>query len=173
MKLTLLTTTTTLLALASAQGLGGLPKCAQNCALNSIPKDCGLDVKCICTADSFIDAITCCVADSCSAEEQERLIDGKETIQFAKGICGTAGITDIPDSAVCSTKTGAPTGSATGTPTGTHPASHSMEPTGTGAGAGAGTEAPKPTETGAAGRVGVGAGAGVMGVVGAVAMGLF
>ncbi|KAK2806877.1 hypothetical protein FQN51_005677 [Onygenales sp. PD_10] len=144
MKLTLLTTTTALLALASAQGLGGLPKCAQNCALNSIPKDCGLDVKCICTADSFIDAITCCVAGDCSAEDQEK------TIQFAKGICGTAGITDIPDSAVCSSKTG----SATGT-----------------------TETPKPTETGAAGRVGVaagaGVGAGVMGVVGAVVGGLF
>ncbi|PGH01145.1 hypothetical protein AJ79_08016 [Helicocarpus griseus UAMH5409] len=93
-----------LLALVAAQGLGGLPPCAQKCATPAIPKECGLKVECICTAQSFLEAITCCVAENCGKEDQEK------TIQFAKGICGTAGAGDnIPDQAVC--KTGSPSSS--------------------------------------------------------------
>ncbi|KKZ58604.1 hypothetical protein EMCG_05500 [[Emmonsia] crescens] len=98
-----------LLALASAQGLGGLPDCAKTCATSAIPQECGLDIKCICTASSFLNAITCCVASGCSKEDQ------KKTITFAKGICGTVGVTNIPDSAVCSSASAS--GSTTPTPT--------------------------------------------------------
>ncbi|OAX77125.1 hypothetical protein ACJ72_08580, partial [Emergomyces africanus] len=60
-----------LLTLVSAQGLGGLPDCAKACAGNAIPKECGLDVKCICTAEAFLTGITCCVAKSCNEEDQK------------------------------------------------------------------------------------------------------
>ncbi|PGH14839.1 hypothetical protein AJ80_05765 [Polytolypa hystricis UAMH7299] len=95
---------TGIFAIVSAQGgLGGMPKCAQDCALGAIPEECGIDVKCICEADAFLNAITCCVAENCSPEDQ------KKTIDFAKGICATAQVTNIPDSAIC--KSGAaPTG---------------------------------------------------------------
>ncbi|KAI1914734.1 hypothetical protein LOZ58_006337 [Ophidiomyces ophidiicola] len=100
---------TSLVALASAQ-FPGLPACAQECATNSIPKNCGIDVKCICSATSFLDAITCCVAQKCSSSEQEA------TIKFANGICGTAGVTNLPQSAVCSTAP-TPSGSSSSSPT--------------------------------------------------------
>ncbi|KAI1938384.1 hypothetical protein LOZ12_003457 [Ophidiomyces ophidiicola] len=110
---------TSLVALASAQ-FPGLPACAQDCATNSIPKNCGIDVKCICSATSFLDAITCCVAQKCSTSEQEA------TIKFANGICGTAGVTNLPQSAVCST---APTPSGSSSSSSSPTASRSTSAT--------------------------------------------
>ncbi|EAS31829.1 uncharacterized protein CIMG_07308 [Coccidioides immitis RS] len=93
-----------LVAVTSAQGLGDLPECAQKCATKGIPKDCGIDAKCICTSASFLEAITCCVAQNCTPAEQQ------ESIRYANKICGTVGITDLPQSAVCTTGTAQPSG---------------------------------------------------------------
>ncbi|EGD85358.1 hypothetical protein H112_06260 [Trichophyton rubrum D6] len=98
-----------LVSVAAAQGVSELPKCAQDCASKGFPSSCGADVKCVCTSNAFLDAITCCVATTCNAEEQ------KKTIQFAKGICGGVGV-NVPDSAVCPTG-GSSSGSASSTPT--------------------------------------------------------
>ncbi|KAJ9347460.1 hypothetical protein DTO027B9_9194 [Paecilomyces variotii] len=90
---------------AQSQDLSALPDCAKNCALGSIPKSCSvIDVKCICTTGSFIDSISCCIKDACSPSDQEA------TLKFAKQICGSAGVTNLPNSVTCSS-------SASGTPT--------------------------------------------------------
>ncbi|EFE42458.1 CFEM domain protein, putative [Trichophyton verrucosum HKI 0517] len=82
----------------------------QDCASKGFPSSCGADVKCVCTSNTFLDAITCCVATTCTAEEQ------KKTIQFAKGICGGVGV-NVPDSAVCPTGGSSSSGPASSTPT--------------------------------------------------------
>ncbi|KAJ5973938.1 hypothetical protein N7481_011148 [Penicillium waksmanii] len=100
-----------LLSTAAAQGLGDLPDCARSCATDAIPSSCGIDVKCICTTKSFLNDISCCVADKCSKDDQET------TLKVAKSICARGGVTDVPSSVVCST--GASTGTSTETKTGT------------------------------------------------------
>ncbi|KAL1965628.1 hypothetical protein VTN77DRAFT_5305 [Rasamsonia byssochlamydoides] len=99
---------TALVAGTAAQSLSDLPQCAQNCATNAIPAQCGLDVKCICSTQSFIASITCCVAKACDQADQEA------TIKFADSLCSTAGVTNLPQSAVCTTAASA-TGSQTST----------------------------------------------------------
>ncbi|CRG87961.1 hypothetical protein PISL3812_04983 [Talaromyces islandicus] len=94
-------------ASAASQSLSGLPSCAISCATNSIPSDCGIDVKCICNAQSFITGVSCCVAKSCNAEDQET------TIKYADKICAGAGVTNLPTSAVCSSTASATGGSQT------------------------------------------------------------
>ncbi|EEP82992.1 predicted protein [Uncinocarpus reesii 1704] len=102
---------TSLVAAATAlDPIKDLPPCAQECATNSIPKHCGIEVKCICTAASFLEAITCCVAQKCSPADQQA------TIKFANGICGTEGITNLPQSAICTTNSA--TSSVVSRPTG-------------------------------------------------------
>ncbi|CAI7639311.1 unnamed protein product [Penicillium pancosmium] len=102
-----------LLTTAAAQGLGDLPDCARSCATDAIPSSCGIDVKCICTTKSFLNDISCCVADKCSKDDQET------TLKVAKSICARGGVTDVPTSVVCSTGASASTGTKTGTTTGT------------------------------------------------------
>ncbi|EGD96751.1 hypothetical protein TESG_04182 [Trichophyton tonsurans CBS 112818] len=125
-----------LVSVAAAQGVSELPKCAQECASKGFPASCGADVKCVCTSTSFLDAITCCVATTCTAEEQ------KKTIQFAKGICGGVGV-NVPDSAVCPTA-GSSSGSASSTPTSSGGSSSSETGSVTGT-AITGTNSPTPT----------------------------
>jgi hypothetical protein len=95
MKVSIAVAVSGLLAGATAQLTNGLPECAQTCAMDAIPEDCGLDPECICKAKSFIDSITCCVVESCSKDDQEK------TIEYAHNICEPAGVDDIPESAVC------------------------------------------------------------------------
>ncbi|KAL4881489.1 hypothetical protein BJY04DRAFT_60054 [Aspergillus karnatakaensis] len=84
------------LSSVSAQGMPGLPACAQDCATGATPKECSLiNVECICNTRSFIDDMACCVSKSCEPEDQAG------ALEFANGICGGAGITDLPQSATC------------------------------------------------------------------------
>ncbi|KAF5973812.1 CFEM domain-containing protein [Fusarium coicis] len=91
-----------------------LPKCAQPCVdkytTGGGVAGCGqLDVKCICSNKNFLSGIACCLEDKCDAA-------GKETaVKYAKQICSTAGVTDLPDEVTCDKS--AASGSATGTPT--------------------------------------------------------
>ncbi|KAL4821618.1 hypothetical protein BDW67DRAFT_149120 [Aspergillus spinulosporus] len=79
-----------------AQSLPGLPDCAQDCANGAIPSKCSpVDVECICATRSFIDDMACCVGKSCNADDQKTALD------FANGICGGAGVSDLPQSATC------------------------------------------------------------------------
>ncbi|KAL2215636.1 putative CFEM domain protein [Thermoascus aurantiacus ATCC 26904] len=137
------------LATAAALGIDDLPECARNCAAGSIPKECNqIDVKCICSAKSFIQGITCCVAGACSKADQEA------TIKFANQICGSAGVTDLPQSAVCAS--GSATGTAS-TPTAAS-SSSSTGATSTVSGAGATTTAASTTSSSTAGSSSTAAG---------------
>jgi len=85
---------TALLIGAVAQSLSGLPSCAQSCV--QLPSSCSqLDIKCICSTQTFISAITCCVARTCNQADQET------TVKFAQQLCGSAGVS-VPSSVVCS-----------------------------------------------------------------------
>ncbi|KAL4914031.1 hypothetical protein BDW62DRAFT_149970 [Aspergillus aurantiobrunneus] len=101
------------LSSVAAQGMTGLPSCAQDCATGAIPSQCSLiDVECICAERSFVDDMACCVGQSCAPEDQDAALD------FANGICGGAGISDLPQSATCagdstSTTTASPTETTT------------------------------------------------------------
>ncbi|EGC42805.1 hypothetical protein HCEG_02020 [Histoplasma capsulatum var. duboisii H88] len=61
---------TSFVALVAGQ-IADLPECARNCAFPAMPPECGVNPKCICSAKSFIDAMTCCVAKSCNPDEQQ------------------------------------------------------------------------------------------------------
>ncbi|KAJ5996569.1 hypothetical protein N7499_007113 [Penicillium canescens] len=97
-----------LLTTAAAQGLGDLPDCSKECATGAIPKSCGIDFKCICEAKSFLNDVSCCVADKCSAADQET------TLKVAKSICARGGVTDLPTEVTCSSSS-----SSSGTKTST------------------------------------------------------
>ncbi|KAL1993047.1 hypothetical protein VTN49DRAFT_3804 [Thermomyces lanuginosus] len=73
---------------AAAQGVDGLPKCAQSCVTGAIPEHCsGFDVGCICGDDAFIDKMACCVSKECEGD------DINAVLSFANGICTGAGVT--------------------------------------------------------------------------------
>ncbi|KAL4750794.1 hypothetical protein BDW72DRAFT_193590 [Aspergillus terricola var. indicus] len=83
-----------------AQSLPGLPDCAQDCATGAIPSKCSpVDVECICATRSFVDDMACCVGKSCNADDQK--IVSQAALDFANGICGGAGVSDLPQSATC------------------------------------------------------------------------
>lgn len=89
-----------LVALASAQmpDVADLPTCAQSCVGSSLNVEgcTGLDVECICSNNDFLVNIACCVAEACPQEGQDK------TLEFARGICATAGV-EISDDVICST----------------------------------------------------------------------
>ncbi|KAL8285096.1 hypothetical protein RB600_009504 [Gaeumannomyces tritici] len=83
----------------NAQTAGDLPKCAQDCAnqfLLSGIGNCGRDPKCICSNQSFISDISCCLAKpgGCGADDQ------KKAITFAAQLCQANGVT-VPNEVVC------------------------------------------------------------------------
>jgi len=107
------------LALATVAVAQNIPPCAQECVnpfLQNGIGSCGSDAKCICGSQEFITGISCCLADKCSAADQQLAIN------FAGTFCGGLGVTTLPTTVACATKTAAPSGSSTGaastTPTG-------------------------------------------------------
>ncbi|KAL1972394.1 hypothetical protein VTN31DRAFT_6808 [Thermomyces dupontii] len=79
---------------AAAQGVDGLPKCAQACVTGAIPEQCnGFDVECICGDEAFIDKMACCVSKECEGDDIDAVLS------FANGICTGAGVnvpTEMP-----------------------------------------------------------------------------
>jgi len=89
-----------LAATAVSAQLSAIPQCALTCAISSLGSTgCGqTDIKCICTATSFIAALTPCVQAACSAA------DLAKTITAAEGLCLQAGVTlSIPTAGATST----------------------------------------------------------------------
>ncbi|KAJ5257268.1 hypothetical protein N7478_013372 [Penicillium angulare] len=97
-----------LISAATAQ-LSDLPTCAQSCATNAIPSNCGIDVACICNSSSFLASIACCIAGKCDEADQEK------TLKAAKGICAAGGVTDIPTTVACTTGSAASAASTAST----------------------------------------------------------
>jgi len=92
-----------------------LPACAQTClgsftSGSSIGGCSSLDIKCICSAQSFLSDIACCLEGACSAADQA------SAIKYAQQICETAGVT-VPDSlsaaGSCSSSATSASGSST------------------------------------------------------------
>ncbi|CBF81254.1 hypothetical protein AN5762.2 [Aspergillus nidulans FGSC A4] len=105
-----------------AQSLPGLPDCAQDCANGAIPSKCSpVDVECICATRSFIDDMACCVGKSCNVDDQKKLtsIVSQAALDFANGICGGAGVSDLPQSATCASDATSTTATASSTVTNT------------------------------------------------------
>lgn len=103
-------------SLVAAQN--GLPTCAESCVSNfTTGQEIGgcnsLDIKCICSQQTFLSDIACCLAGACDAADQQTAIG------YAQNICGTAGVT-VPSSVVCTanaTTTGNASTSATASAT--------------------------------------------------------
>ncbi|KAL2857747.1 hypothetical protein BJY01DRAFT_242168 [Aspergillus pseudoustus] len=113
------------LSSATAQGLTGLPTCAQDCATGSIPKECSLiDIECICGSESFIADMACCVGKTCEKADQDAALD------FANGLCEGAGISNLPQTATCTGDSNS-TATSTGTTTATESTSTGSETTAT------------------------------------------
>ncbi|KAF4425175.1 cell wall protein [Fusarium austroafricanum] len=93
-----------------------LPKCAQPCVdkytTGGGVAGCGqLDIKCICSNKNFLSGIACCLDEKCDAQ-------GKETaVKYAKQICSTAGVTDLPNEVKCDKSAASGTNSGASTPT--------------------------------------------------------
>ncbi|KAM0427525.1 hypothetical protein ACHAPT_007485 [Fusarium lateritium] len=84
--------------LASAQQ-DKLPTCAQPCVDKYTTgkgiAGCGqFDFKCICSNESFLDSIACCLEDECDDKGKDAAVD------YAKKICSTSGV-KVPDEVVC------------------------------------------------------------------------
>ncbi|KAJ4420236.1 hypothetical protein N0V85_000674 [Neurospora sp. IMI 360204] len=85
---------------AAAQDLGNLPSCATECAtpyLTNGISNCGRDPKCICTDETFIKDIQCCLLKTCSPDQ----IDAAAS--FAVTFCKNNGATNFPTKATCAT----------------------------------------------------------------------
>ncbi|RGP70600.1 cell wall [Fusarium sporotrichioides] len=131
-----------------------LPKCAQPCVdqytTGGGVAGCGqLDIKCICSNQNFLSGIACCLEEKCDAE-------GKETaVKYAKQICATAGVTDLPDDVKCdkSAASGTASGSATGATT---PTSSDSTSTASATGESSNVDTNAGSREGAAGFIGVG-----------------
>ncbi len=74
-----------LLSLAAAQSLDALPPCAKQCA-NNLPQQCTNGgsslplVQCICTANSWLEGISCCIKDKCPASDVQCMSPRYQTI---------------------------------------------------------------------------------------------
>ncbi|KIX07554.1 uncharacterized protein Z518_02207 [Rhinocladiella mackenziei CBS 650.93] len=113
MYLTLLGISTLLTGIASAQSLAGLPTC-------------------ICTSESFLDGIACCVFNDCEPADQQSALD------YAHSICDPEGASSLlPATAGCSSTSG----SATATGSSNSSATATAGTTGTGAAASASSSA--------------------------------
>ncbi|KAB8302637.1 hypothetical protein EYC80_006005 [Monilinia laxa] len=112
------TITTVLAGLTSAQN--GLPTCAQSCVTqytsgSQIAGCANLDIACICSNDSFLSGIACCLAAACEAADEQI------AVAYAQNLCKTSGVTDLPSMVSCAaTATPTASGSA-GTATGPAP----------------------------------------------------
>ncbi|KAH8815025.1 hypothetical protein F5884DRAFT_817464 [Xylogone sp. PMI_703] len=110
MKVSVLAVAAALAGSVIGQGVPGLPKCAQSCVVqftsgSSIGGCAGLDTKCICSSSSFLSDIACCLAGVCSPDDQVAATN------YAKTICKTGGVTNLPDAVSCATGTAAQTAS--------------------------------------------------------------
>lgn len=54
-----------------------------------------LKIDCICKNGSLLDGIACCLEKNCDASGKQEAVD------YAKKICGAAGVKDIPTEVVC------------------------------------------------------------------------
>ncbi|KAI0206182.1 hypothetical protein F4808DRAFT_454956 [Astrocystis sublimbata] len=91
-----------------AQDLGALPDCAKGCVAEFTTGgkigDCAqLDAKCICSSDSFINGIACCLAGVCDADDQKKAVT-----------CSSVSATSTPHP---STQNTSPTSTETPSPT--------------------------------------------------------
>ncbi|RAL63131.1 hypothetical protein DID88_004213 [Monilinia fructigena] len=80
------TVTTVLAGLTSAQN--GLPTCAQSCVTqytsgSQIAGCANLDIACICSNDSFLSGIACCLAAACEAADEQI------AVAYAQNLCKT------------------------------------------------------------------------------------
>ncbi|KAF7526361.1 hypothetical protein G7054_g10791 [Neopestalotiopsis clavispora] len=112
----------TFVALVVAQD--GLPDCAKNCVTQFTTGDniggCPqINAQCICSQQSFISGIACCLADVCSAADQQAAVD------YAVKFCGSFGVT-VPSAVSCTS-----TATATGTSTADSSSTGSVTSTGT------------------------------------------
>ncbi|KIW12384.1 hypothetical protein PV08_09661 [Exophiala spinifera] len=78
-----------LVNLAATQDLSSLPPCALTCATGAIGSTgCALtDVKCICTATTFLSGVETCIQGACDQADQQA------TLQFAVQFCASANVT--------------------------------------------------------------------------------
>ncbi|KAL1798164.1 hypothetical protein ACET3X_002201 [Alternaria dauci] len=158
---------------ALAQGLlDQIPTCAQACFGNNLGT-CGIaDIACICSSNA-IDAVSCCVFDTCSQE------DISATTQFAVQLCNLQNV-DVNTAPSCPSgsatpsagnSSATPTGSASATPSGSaSPTSGSASPSAedasaTSSASAAGSTGAAPLQTAGAG---VGLGLAMVGLLAAL-----
>ncbi|SPJ84644.1 uncharacterized protein FTOL_10906 [Fusarium torulosum] len=93
---------------ALGQDLGGLPACAQSCALNAIGGSgcAATDVVCICTSQTFISVYSSCVSTSCNAT------DAAAATEFGNQFCASASSTVSPTTTRLSEQPSSTTASA-------------------------------------------------------------
>ncbi|CAK3844084.1 Hypothetical predicted protein [Lecanosticta acicola] len=104
-----------------AQGTAGLPSCATSCISNY--GGCNqVDVKCICSNTQLLETLSCCVSQKCSSDDQ------KKVVQFADTLCGSYGVTTLPQAASCAAATST---ASSGSGTATSPSTASATATGT------------------------------------------
>ncbi|KZZ93039.1 Extracellular membrane protein, CFEM domain protein [Ascosphaera apis ARSEF 7405] len=95
-----------LAALASAQSLADIPKCALSCVAGGLPENCHLEAKCICSDKDFLAKMSCCLVDACPDPADQKKIMG-----VAHAVCNSVGV-DVPSSIQCPSKDNKATTSA-------------------------------------------------------------
>lgn len=69
-----------------AQSSSQIPACAQTCFGNSLGSCGPADIACICGSSEIIKNVVCCTQETCSST------DALTTLEFAKSLCSTSGI---------------------------------------------------------------------------------
>ncbi|KAM3422249.1 hypothetical protein BST61_g2614 [Cercospora zeina] len=84
--------TTTLWPPPTPPSVTDVPPCARDCVMEGQYGGCAEgDVKCICRNRSYLEGLTGCVSRKCTGRG-----DCQGVVDFAKRVCGSVGITDIP-----------------------------------------------------------------------------
>ncbi|KEZ44163.1 Uncharacterized protein SAPIO_CDS3087 [Scedosporium apiospermum] len=149
-----------------------IPECANSCVTQATSgnKIAGCnqgDIKCVCSNDSFLDSIACCLVDVCDEAGQ------KAAVSFALALCSGAGVS-VPSEVVCKTAGGNSDSASSGAPASGSATESGSAATGTTSGAAgstpSSTESSAPTSSGAAGVVGAPVGGLLGGVLAALAL---
>ncbi|KIV77579.1 hypothetical protein PV11_09368 [Exophiala sideris] len=97
MRFAIVAISTLLAGIVSAQSSPSIPTCADTCISDALPASCNLAPACICSTQSFISGISCCIYKSCDTADQQA------ALAYAHSICDPVGYSSVlPATAGCS-----------------------------------------------------------------------
>ncbi|KAK7040743.1 hypothetical protein VNI00_009649 [Paramarasmius palmivorus] len=97
-----------LAALTTSVSAQNLPTCAFTCVASADTGSCGMDNKCLCSSQAFVESTTKCIMSSCTGDDLQAAVAG------AQQLCADAGVTlSVPSASSTAPSSSNTSGSAT------------------------------------------------------------